>query len=194
MLGSTLAIHFGSAVTTDALADDRRLAASCAAGDSSAFETIYRKFGERMKSIAFHHLGNIADAEDAVQEAFMKAHRAAGSYTGESAFSTWLYRIVVNTCYDQLRKRKRRPEDMIIDDEGVTFEWHAETVDDAKRLTLLKLLADLPEQRRTVFTLFEIEGLSHAEIGSILGITEGNSKWILFATKKQLKERWTTNQ
>jgi len=147
-----------------------------------------------MKSIAFHHLGNIADAEDAVQEAFMKAHRAAGSYTGEAAFSTWLYRIVVNTCYDQLRKRKRRPEDFIIDDEGVTFEWHAETVDDAKRLTLLKLLADLPEQRRTVFTLFEIEGLSHAEIGSILGITEGNSKWILFATKKQLKERWTTNQ
>ena len=194
MLGSTLAIHFGSVVTTDALADDRRLAAACAAGDSAAFETIYRNFGERMKSIAFNHLGNIADAEDAVQEAFMKAHRAASTFTGEAAFSTWLYRILVNTCYDQLRTRKRRPEDTIIDEDGVAFDWHAETVDDAKRLTLRKLLAELPEQKRTVFMLFEIEGMSHAEIASILGISEGNSKWILFSTKKQLKERWTTNQ
>ena len=194
MQGSTLAIHFGSAVATDNLTEDRRLAAACAAGESSAFETIYRNFGQRMKSIAFHHLGNIADAEDAVQETFIKAHRAAGSYSGEAAFSTWLYRILVNTCYDHLRKRKRRPEDLVLDDEGVTFEWEAESVDDAKRMTLSKLLAELPEQRRTVFMLFEIEGLSHAEIGSILGISEGNSKWILFSTKKQLKERWTTNQ
>lgn len=194
MVGSTLAIHFGSAVTTDPLADDRRLAAACAAGDSGAFETIYRNYGERMKSIAFNHLGNIADAEDAVQEAFLKAHRAAGTYTGEAAFSTWLYRILVNTCYDHLRKRKRRPEDLLIDDEGVTFDWEAESVDDAKRLTLRKLLNELPEQKRSVFMLFEVEGLSHAEIASILGISEGNSKWILFSTKKQLKERWTTNQ
>ncbi|MGZ4779701.1 MAG: RNA polymerase sigma factor [Thermoanaerobaculia bacterium] len=197
MLG-TLAVHFGTAVTTesqpsDANADDRRLAAACAAGESSAFEKIYRTFGERMKSIAFHHLGNVADAEDAVQETFLKAHRGASTYSGEAAFSTWLYRILVNTCYDHLRRRKRRPEESL-DEDGVVFEWKAETVDDAKRLTLLKLLSELPEQRRSVFTLFEIEGLSHAEIASILGISEGNSKWILFATKKQLKERWKTNQ
>ena len=68
----------------------------------------------------------------------------------------------------------------------------APTVDDAKRITLRKLLDELPEQRRTVFSLFEIEGLSHAEIGDILGITEGNSKWILFATKKELQQKWRT--
>ena len=194
MLGCTLAIHFGPSLTTDAFADDRRLAAACAAGDSTAFETIYRTYGERMKSIAFHHLGNAADAEDAVQEAFVKAHRAAATYSGEAAFSTWLYRILVNTCYDLLRRLKRRLEDPIIDDQAVTFVRQADTVDEAKRLTLRKLLAELPEQRRTVFTLFEIEGLSHAEIASILGISEANSKWILFTTKKQLRERWTTNQ
>ncbi|MGZ7040171.1 MAG: RNA polymerase sigma factor [Thermoanaerobaculia bacterium] len=178
---------------SDANADDRRLAAACAAGESGAFDKIYRTFGERMKSIAFHHLGNVADAEDAVQETFLKAHRGASTYSGEAAFSTWLYRILVNTCYDHLRRRKRRPEESL-DEDGVVFEWKAETVDDAKRLTLLKLLSELPEQRRSVFTLFEIEGLSHAEIASIHGISEGNSKWILFATKKQLKERWKTNQ
>ena len=61
-------------------------------------------------------------------------------------------------------------------------------------MALKKMLADLPEQRRSVFMLFEIEGLSHAEIAQILDISEGNSKWILFATKKQLQEKWKTAQ
>ena len=57
-------------------------------------------------------------------------------------------------------------------------------------MALRTLLNELPEQRRTVFALFEIEGQSHAEIAGILDITEGNSKWILFSTKKQLQEQW----
>lgn len=169
-------------------AEDRRLAAECASGDSAAFERIYRTHGERMKSIAFNHLGNISDAEDAVQETLLKVHRAANSYSGEASFGTWMYRILINTCYDALRRRKRRPEESPIDD--TPLERPTSSVDDAKRITLRKLLESLTEQRRTVFTLFEIEGLSHAEIASILGITEGNSKWILFSTKKQLQEMW----
>ncbi len=167
--------------------DDRRLAGGCAAGDTKIFEEIYRRFGERMKSIAWNHLGNAPDAEDAVQETFLKVHRAAATYTGEASFSTWMYRILVNTCYDLLRKRSRRIQEEPIED---TVERTAPSVDDAKRITLRKLLGELTEQRRTVFTLFEIEGLSHAEIGEILGISEGNSKWILFATKKELQEKW----
>lgn len=170
-------------------ADDRRLADACAAGETAAFEQLYRAYGERMKSIAFNHLGNIGDAEDAVQETFLKIHRSAGGFTGEAAFSTWVYRILVNTCYDALRRRRRRPEETGMDEE-VSVHRTAPSVDDAKRITLRKLLDQLPEQRRTVFTLFEIEGLSHAEIGDILGISEGNSKWILFSTKKQLQEQW----
>ena len=171
--------------------DDRRLARACAAGDSSIFEEIYGRYGDRMKSIAYNHLGNVSDAEDAVQETFLKIHRAASTYTGEASFSTWVYRILVNTCYDILRKRKRRPEEAPLEDEtGEPIQRSAPSVDDAKRMTLRKLLNELSEQRRTVFTLFEIEGLSHAEIASILGITEGNSKWILFDTKKQLRLRW----
>ena len=167
--------------------DDRRLADGCAAGDTSVFEEIYRRFGERMKSIAWNHLGNANDAEDVVQETLLKVHRAASTYTGEASFPTWVYRILVNTCYDLLRKRRRRIEEEPIED---TVERSAPSVDDAKRMTLRKLLGELTEQRRTVFTLFEIEGLSHAEIAAILGISEGNSKWILFATKKELQEKW----
>ena len=171
-------------------ADDRKLAAACAAGDSRIFEEIYVRFGDRMKSIAWNHLGNVSDAEDAVQETFLKIHRAASTYTGEASFATWIFRILVNTCYDILRKRKRRVDEAPIDDMPESAARSAPNVDDAKRITLNKLLNELPEQRRSVFTLFEIEGLSHAEIGEILGISEGNSKWILFATKKDLQQKW----
>lgn len=170
--------------------DDRRMAAACAAGDSQVFEQIYRNHGRKMKSIAFHHLGTAADAEDAVQETFLKIHRAASTYSGEASFSTWVYRILINTCYDILRKRKRRGDEPVFDEIAETAERTAPSVDNVKKMTLRKLLNDLPEQRRTVFNLFEIEGLSHAEIASILDISEGNSKWILFTTKKQLQEQW----
>lgn len=180
----------GSAPSASAGADDRRLANGCAAGDTTVFEEIYRKFGEKMKSVAWNHLGNVSDAEDAVQETFLKIHRAATTFTGEASFSTWAYRILVNTCFDILRKRKRRIEETQLDDTFEPIERTAPNVDDMKRIALRRMLDELPEQRRAVFTLFEIEGLSHAEIAEILGISEGNSKWILFATKKELQQKW----
>jgi RNA polymerase sigma factor (sigma-70 family) len=174
--------------------DDRRLASGCAAGDAKVFEEIYRRFGERMKAVAWSHLGNVSDAEDAVQETFLKIHRAATTFTGEASFSTWAYRILVNTCYDVLRRRKRRVEETNLDEEFETAERTAPSVDDTKRIALRRMLDELPEQRRAVFTLFEIDGLSHAEIAEMLGISEGNSKWILFATKKELQQKWTKRE
>ena len=177
---------------TPMASDDHRLAKGCAAGDTTVFEEIYQRFGERMKSVAWNHLGNVSDAEDAVQETFLKIHRAATTFTGEASFSTWAYRILVNTCYDVLRRRKRRVEETNLDDSVETAVRTAPNVDDTKRIALRRMLDELPEQRRAVFTLFEIEGLSHAEIAAILGISEGNSKWILFATKKELQLKWRT--
>jgi RNA polymerase sigma-70 factor (ECF subfamily) len=183
---ATSALHFVSTVPEQ---NDLQLARSCAEGDTDVLASVYARFGERMKSIALQQLGNLSDAEDAVQETFIKMHRGAAGYNGEAAFTTWLYRILINTCYDMLRKRTRRIRETAIDDE-VTGGRAANSVDDVKRIALRKLLSELPEQRRTVFALFEIEGLSHAEIAGILDITEGNSKWILFSTKKQLQEQW----
>jgi len=169
--------------------DDLGLARRCAAGDEEAFADIYRRYAARLKSIAFNHLGNVSDAEDAVQETFLKIHRGAGGFTGEAAFSTWLYRILINTCYDMMRRRRRRVTEAPIDD-ALSATRAASNIDDAKRLTLTKLVGELPEQRRSVFVLFEVEGLSHADIASILDISEANSKWILFSTKKQLQQQW----
>src|ERR1041385_1707602 len=116
MTVAPLAVHFPRPVTTATQTAALDLAAGCASGESDAFAEVYRRFGERMKSIAFNHLGNIADAEDAVQETFVKLHRAARGFTGEAAFSTWLYRILVNTCLDMIRKRRRRIQETPIDD------------------------------------------------------------------------------
>ncbi|HKB79016.1 MAG TPA: RNA polymerase sigma factor [Thermoanaerobaculia bacterium] len=169
--------------------DDVRLARACAAGDPGIFEQLYQQHGERMKSIAYNHLGNVSDAEDAVQETFLKVHRAASTYTGEAAFTTWLYRVLINTCYDALRRRQRRIREAPIDD-MISERRAGASVDDAKRMALRRMLDELPEQRRSVFLLFEVEGFSHAEIARVLNISEGNSKWILFATRKQLQEKW----
>ncbi len=191
MAGVSLAVRLPSLITSDT--HDFRLASACAAGDSDVFAELYQTHSDRMKSIAYNHLGNVSDAEDAVQETFLKIHRAATTYTGEAAFSTWLYRILINTCYDALRRRQRRIQESPMED--VIADGRATAaIDDVKRIALKRMLGTLPEQRRSVFVLFEIEGLSHAEIAEILDISEGNSKWILFATKKQLQEQWKKSQ
>src|SRR5258708_22063451 len=96
--------------------DDHRIAAACAAGDTAAFEDLYRRFGDRLKSIAFNHLGNRSDAEDAVQETFLKLHRAAATYNGDAALATWLFRILVNTCYHVLLRLRRRIDEAAMED------------------------------------------------------------------------------
>jgi RNA polymerase sigma-70 factor (ECF subfamily) len=178
-----------SAVTAAMRPDDLATAEACAGGDSAAFERIYQQYGDRMKSVAFNHLGNRSDAEDAVQETFFKVHRSASTYTGESSFSTWLFRVLINTCYDVMRKRGRRIEETSLDD----WDPPAASPDVTRQMTLRRLLAELPEQRRSVFILFEVEGLSHKEIGETLSIKETYSKWLLFMTRRELQQRWESS-
>src|SRR5438876_676030 len=147
MQGVTLALRLPRPVITTTTTsqagrpgseDDLRLARACAEGDSHAFEQIYRQHGDHMKSIAYNHLGNVSDAEDAVQETFLKVHRAATTYNGESAFTTWMYRVLINTCYDALRRRQRRIQSTSIDD-ALPVEHAGASVDDAKRMTLANM-------------------------------------------------------
>jgi len=142
-----------------------------------------------MKSVAANLLDDTSDAEDAVQEAFLKIYRALPGFKGESLLSTWLYRILVNTCHDLGRRRTRslevpaadRPEDVREPEPG------APPVDPALRLTLERLIHRLPPLPRTVFVLFEVEGFKHREIAGILGIPEGTSRYALFEAKKALQ-------
>src|SRR3984893_15186021 len=96
-----------SPAVVDALSEDAALAAACRSGDLRAYERPYAMHGARMKNLARNVLGNPIDAEDAVQETFLKVQRSIASFRGQSSFVTWTYRILINTCYDARRSLER---------------------------------------------------------------------------------------
>src|SRR5207245_6197587 len=95
---------------------------ACRAGDLRAYERLYVLHGARMKNLARNVLGSAADAEDAVQETFLKVQRSIASFRGQSSFVTWTYRILINTCYDARRSRLRKKE-ITNDDSAETPRW-----------------------------------------------------------------------
>jgi RNA polymerase sigma-70 factor (ECF subfamily) len=169
---------------------DEALLEGCRAGDLSAFEELYERHSARMKSIARNLLHDAAEAEDAVQETFLKVYRGAKTFRGGAAFSTWAYRVLVNTCYDVLRRRGSRPSGPSLD-AGESAPPHptAAGADHPLRVALETAVGRLNPKHRAVFLLFEVEGFSHGEISRILGIPEGTSKTFLFGAKKKL-QRW----
>lgn len=153
---------------------------ACRRGDLRAFEQVYAAHSGRMKSVAFHLLGDRSDAEDAVQDAFLRIHRAMGGFQGQSGLTAWMYRILINCCYDAGRKRERHAE----------VELPAEPVATGNvplQVALRHALARIHSQYRMVFWLFEVEGFKHSEIAGILEIPEGTSKKWLFEAKRELK-------
>ena len=165
---------------------------SCRAGDLDAFERLYEMHAPRMKSIAGNLLQDTGDAEDAVQEAFLKIYRGAKTFRGGAAFSTWSYRVLVNTCYDVLRRRQSRPVASSLDAAAEVGRPDAAVqpgADHPLRLALERAVGRLNPRHRAVFLLFAVEGFTHGEIGRILGIPEGTSKTFLFEAKKKL-QRW----
>jgi len=135
------------------------LLAGCRAGDRSAFEELYRVHGERMKSVAANLLGNRTEAEDAVQEAFVRVFRSCATFEGRSRFSTWIYRVVVNCCHDFLRRR--RPTVSLDEppfEERDSTATSANSGDPALRRAIEQGLAVLPPRQRSAFVLFAVEG------------------------------------
>jgi RNA polymerase sigma-70 factor, ECF subfamily len=163
---------------------EAELLAACRRREIPAFEQLYQTHGPRLKSVAFHIAGNRQDAEDAVQETFLKLYRSIGSFQGQSSIGTWLCRIVINVCYDLARKRQRETGPPEGDRAGPPTQVGLKVaLDDAMRR--------INPRHRMVFLLFEVEGMRHSEIASILDIPEGTSKAWLFEAKKELKRLLT---
>jgi RNA polymerase sigma-70 factor (ECF subfamily) len=172
----------------DATSEDAALAAACRSGDLRAYERLYAIHGARMKNLARNVLGSPVDAEDAVQETFLKVQRSIASFRGQSSFVTWTYRILINTCYDARRSRLRKKE-IANDDTGESPrpEPRAPGAHPSLRMALERALAKLTQHQRDVFLLYEVEGFRHAEIAGMLEMTETASKNTLFQAKKNLR-------
>jgi RNA polymerase sigma-70 factor (ECF subfamily) len=146
----------------------------------AAFEQVYREHGGRLKSIAHHILKNRQDAEDAVQETFLKLYRGIDGFQGHSGLGTWLCRIAINVAYDVGRRRQREPDTVLPEQAGPKNQLPLKVaLDDA--------LGRIHPKHRMVFLLFEVEGLKHSEIAAVLEVPEGTSKAWLFEAKKELK-------
>jgi RNA polymerase sigma-70 factor (ECF subfamily) len=169
--------------------EDTALASGCLAGEMAAYETLYRMQGARMRRLARNVLGSTSDAEDAVQETFLKIQRSIAGFRGQSSFVTWSFRILVNTCHDMRRSRLRRKEHVPddTDENALPREPRAPGAHPSLRMALERALAQLTDHQRDVFLLYEVEGFRHAEIATMLEISETASKNTLFQAKKNLR-------
>jgi RNA polymerase sigma-70 factor (ECF subfamily) len=173
-----------------ARAVEAALVERCRRGELGGFEELYRQHAPRLFNLANRMLGNSADAEDAVQDTFLLAHRRLDSFRGEAALGTWLYRLMVNHCLDRLRSRSSRDSQATDSLDEPARRWQPTARADAtvERMDLKAAIARLAEGARAVFVLHDVEGLEHREIGRILGISEGTSKSQLHKARLRLRE------
>jgi RNA polymerase sigma-70 factor (ECF subfamily) len=170
-------------------AQDAELLARVVAGDHEAFNQIMRNHEDRVFSVCLRIMGHREQALDATQETFLTAFRKAGQFRGGSALGTWIYRIAVNTCYDQLRKQKRRrsepmPEHMDPSDHAAEVALEAA----AMRPEIQRALSLLPPDFRAVIVLSDLEGMALPDVAEVLGVPIGTVKSRIFRGRRLLAE------
>jgi RNA polymerase sigma-70 factor (ECF subfamily) len=168
-------------------AQDAQLLARVLDGDHDAFNQIMRNHEDRVFSVCLRIVGDREQALDATQETFLTAFRKAEQFKGNSALGTWIYRIAVNTCYDQLRKQRRRRTDPMPD--------HLEPIDHAAedavesaglRPEIQQALAGIPEDFRVAVVLSDIEGMGLPDVAELLGVPVGTIKSRVFRGRRLL--------
>jgi RNA polymerase sigma-70 factor (ECF subfamily) len=178
---------------------DAELVARVVSGDGAAFELLMRRHNRRLYRIARSVLRDEADAEDALQEAYLAAYRAIGSFRGEASLATWLSRLVLNHCLARRRREHRRagivaivPESTVTEDQH-DFAQDVETPDRALvrselRELLERKVGELPEAFRTVFMMRCVEELTVEETAELLNIPEATVRTRHFRARSLLRE------
>ena len=176
-------------------ASDLELARAAAAGDPSAFESLYNQHHRRVYSLCVRMLGHTSQAEDLTQEVFLQVHRKLGSFRGDSAFTTWLHRLTVNQVLMHFRKRgvklEHTSEEGDFTDVIETPIQSTRRISMVERLALERAIAELPPGYRTVFVLHDVEGYEHEEISNLLKVSIGTSKSQLHKARMRLRQLLT---
>ncbi|MGH8028989.1 MAG: RNA polymerase sigma factor [Arenimonas sp.] len=171
--------------------EDHALVRAAGQGDTRAFETLYRKHARRTYAVVWRLSGGqAARAEDLVQDAFVRAWQALPTFRFESAFSTWLHRLAINTALMSLRSRSGG-QDLESDDTALDYVHTHDTAGKGtrERLDLERVIATLPPRARAVLVLHDIEGYKHEEIAAELGMAVGTSKAQLHRARGLLRAR-----
>jgi RNA polymerase sigma-70 factor, ECF subfamily len=166
------------------------------AGDHHAFAQLYSVHKRRIYSLCLRMVGNVAEAEDLTQEAFLQLHRKIATFRGDSAFSTWLHRLAINVVLMHLRRKGLSLVSLDeamdpVPDEGPGRSFGAPDLaltGSIDRLALQRAIDDLPAGYRLIFVLHDIEGYEHNEIASMLDCSIGNSKSQLHKARLKLRD------
>jgi len=162
-------------------------------GDDAAFASLYDAHAGRVFALCLRLSGDRTAAAELVQDVFVRIWERLSSYRGDSAFSTWLHRVALNTVLESGRKgnRRRLRVQIAADFANVdaTFDGAAAASDPHTAMDLESAIASLPAGARAVFTLYDVEGYGHGEIAALLGIAEGTSKAHLFRARRLLRQR-----
>ena len=170
---------------------DSALAIAAGRGDMHAFEKLYERHNRRVYALCLRMTKNVAEAEDLAQEAFIQLFRKIGSFRGDSAFTTWLHRLVVNQVLMYFRQRRYKTERTAVEGEMpepiVRGSENPNKMRVLDRLSLDHALKQLPRGYRSVFVLHDIEGREHEEIAKMLGVAVGTSKSQLHKARMKLR-------
>ncbi len=169
-----------------ALTDDAQLIAACRRGEARAMERLYHQYKRRVFGMA-HRIVGASDAEEVAQEVFVRVFRGLANFRGESALSTWIYRLTVNASLSHLAKRGRRRE---VGDDGLTEVPAPPEVerDSALATRIETALGQLPPGYRAILVLHDVEGLSHEECSAILQCRVGTCKSQLHKARAKMRE------
>jgi RNA polymerase sigma-70 factor (ECF subfamily) len=173
--------------STDALAEEAMLIEQAKRSSKRAFEALYRMHIDRIYGVCLRMTGNVSEAEDCAQDAFIQAWNKLRLFRGDSAFSTWLHRIAVNSVLGRMRKAKREQDRIMAVAEDAPLRL--DTGDTGEMRDLSDAVNQLPEGARNVFVLHAIYGYSHDETGEMLGIATGTSKAQLHRAKRLLAQQ-----
>ena len=155
--------------------------------DAGAFEKLYRMHIDKVYGLCLRMTGNVAEAEDCAQEAFIQAWNKLDRFRGESAFATWLHRIAVNSVLGRMRKSKREQDRIQL--AGEALDSPASQADSGELRDLSDAVNRLPEGARHVFVLYAVYGYSHDEASNMLGIAPGTSKAQLHRARRLLAQQ-----
>jgi RNA polymerase sigma factor (sigma-70 family) len=165
------------------------LVVECKQGSKKACYELYKLYAKAMLNVAFRIVGNIAEAEDVLQEAFLDAFKRIHDFRQETTFGLWLKQIVVSRSINLLRKRKVELVELCDDVDNIIDEEQDDDEEIQYKVTQVKqAMNELPEGYKQVISLYLIEGYDHEEIGQILNITENTSRTQFLRAKRKLGE------
>lgn len=173
---------------SEPLEDERDLIRRAQARDTGAFERLYREHVRRVYAVCLRMTANVTRAEEFTQKAFVTVWEKLPLFRGESAFSSWLHRVAVNTVLGEIRADQRRMRRVFATENPADFETAPHSPPAGVKLDLEQAIAALPAQARAVFVLHDVEGWQHNEIAEQLGVATGTSKAQLHRARKLLQE------